>query len=200
MRGLDAGAPDRALERTGLAPVADRAASTLSGGLTQRLSLAQALLGEPELLVMDEPTASLDPRATWEFRGLMGRLRAEGVTVLLCSHRLAEVERVADRVLILNDGRAAAVESLATLRARQIEETRLDVELDEAPRRAIAALERRGIPAGATGERGLRVEARGREAEALEALRAAGVGVRAFEQHRPSLEDLFLDVVAGGVS
>lgn len=121
LRGLPREAVRRALSRTGLEPLATRRASELSGGYTQRLSLAQALLGDPALLVLDEPTASLDPEATWEFRNLVHSLQQEGRTILLCSHLLAEVERVAHRVLILVDGRAAAVESLEALRKRQVE-------------------------------------------------------------------------------
>src|SRR5262249_5402787 len=67
LRGLPGAAVDRALERVGLESFANRRACQLSGGYTQRLSLAQALLGDPGLLVLDEPTASLDPEATWEF-------------------------------------------------------------------------------------------------------------------------------------
>lgn len=120
IRGLPRGATDRALERVGLTHVAGRRASELSGGYTQRLALAQALVGDPALLVLDEPTASLDPEATWEFRTLLGQLQREGKTVVLSSHLLSEVERVADRVLILVDGRQAALERLADLRKRQV--------------------------------------------------------------------------------
>src|SRR6185436_5556626 len=115
LRDLPATAVETALERVGLATLATRRASQLSGGYTQRLSLAQALLGDPALLVLDEPTASLDPEATWEFRTLIEQLRREGKTILLCSHLLSEVERIADRVLILVGGRRAALERVADL-------------------------------------------------------------------------------------
>lgn len=126
IRGLPSAAADRALERVGLTHVAARKASELSGGYTQRLALAQALLGDPALLVLDEPTASLDPEATWEFRTLLGQLQGEGKTVVLSSHLLSEVERVADRVLILVDGRQAALERMADLRKRQLQGTTLE--------------------------------------------------------------------------
>jgi ABC-type multidrug transport system ATPase subunit len=128
LRGLPAHASARALERVGLLDHAARRASELSGGYSQRLSLAQALLGDPELLVLDEPTASLDPEAAWEFRSLVEQLRREGKTVLLCSHLLSEVERIADRVLILVGGRRAALESMHALRARQLRVTRETIE------------------------------------------------------------------------
>jgi Cu-processing system ATP-binding protein len=119
LKGLPGAATRAALDRVRMLDHASRKASELSGGYAQRLSLAQALLGEPDLLVLDEPTASLDPQATWEFRVLLERIQREGKTVLLCSHLLSEVERVADRVMILVDGAAAATHRLEDLLTRQ---------------------------------------------------------------------------------
>ncbi len=199
LRGLPREAVPRALERVRLSSHAARRANELSGGYIQRLSLGQALLGDPALLVLDEPTASLDPEATWEFRSLVEQLQREGKTVLLCSHLLSEVERVADRVLILVEGRRAALERLDDLRARQAGATRLAVELEEPPARAVAALEGRGLAFEVAGDRSLTVEALdGRALEVLEALRSAGVAIHAFELQRPTLEEIFLKVVRGG--
>jgi len=198
LRGLPREAVATALARVGLAAHAGRQASQLSGGFTQRLSLGQALLGDPSLLVLDEPTASLDPEATWEFRTLLEQLRREGKTILLCSHLLAEVERVADRVLILVNGRRAGLERLAALRERQVSATRLIAVLHEAPERAIALLRERGYPVERIDDRTLRLEAtNGQGLAALEALRAADVPVRSFEQQRPTLEEIFLSAVRG---
>ncbi len=197
LRGLGDEAVAGALARVGLAELAARRVSELSGGYTQRLSLAQALLGDPALLVLDEPTASLDPEATWEFRSLLEQLRREGKTILLCSHLLAEVERIADRVLILVGGRRAALERLDDLRRRQMSATRLLIEPKD-PEEAAAALAARGFRFERVGDHAVAIEGEnGRGLEALEALRAAGVGVRAFEQQRPTLEEIFLAVVKG---
>ena len=117
LKGLGDAPVGESLEATGLGPLRARRAGELSGGMTQRLALAQALLGNPDLLILDEPTASLDPEATHEFRALVQRIQAQGRTVLLCSHLLAEVERIADRVLVLVEGRAAATLSLKELRS-----------------------------------------------------------------------------------
>jgi ABC-type multidrug transport system ATPase subunit len=199
LRALPAAAVDRALERVGLAPLAARRATELSGGYTQRLSLAQALLGDPALLVLDEPTASLDPEATWDFRTLLEQLRREGKTILLCSHLLAEVERVADRVLILVAGRRAALEKVSDLRARQVRATRLRVELREPVARAAQVLARGAFAFEVAEPDTVVIEgANGRAFEALETLRLAGVPVRTFEMQRPTLEDVFLEVVKGG--
>jgi ABC-type multidrug transport system ATPase subunit len=199
VRGLERAAVDRALARVGLEAHAARRASELSGGYTQRLSLAQALLGDPALLVLDEPTASLDPEATWEFRTLVQALRHEGRTILLCSHLLSEVERVADRVLILVDGRRAGLERIDELRARQARASRLVIEPAGDPAAARATLLARGLACERGEGRRLTVAtADGDPLAALEALRAAGVALRSFEVERPTLEDLFLAAVHGG--
>jgi len=199
VRQLDRAAVDRALARVGLERHADRRASELSGGYTQRLSLAQALLSDPALLVLDEPTASLDPEATWEFRSLVQRLRHEGKTILLCSHLLAEVERVADRVLILVEGRRAGLERLDDLRERQARASRLAIELAGDPAAACVHLAARGLACEPGEGRRVRVAtADGDPLDALETLRDAGIAIRSFELERPTLEDLFLAAVHGG--
>lgn len=95
---------DRALDRLGLHEHADKRAGELSRGLNQRLGLAQALMADRDLVILDEPTEGLDPLWRVRFRDLVGELRGEGRTVLFASHELAEVERVADRVILLEDG------------------------------------------------------------------------------------------------
>jgi ABC-type multidrug transport system ATPase subunit len=199
LRGLKAASVDRALERVGLIGHRDRLASDLSGGYTQRLSLAQALLSDPALLVLDEPTASLDPEATWEFRTLIEQLRRERKTVVLSSHLLTEVERVADRVLILNEGRRAALESLTELRERQLQASRLRVELAGPAVDAEPILARHGVAFERIGERELVVHAaNGRSLEVLESLRGEGIQLRSFQLQGPTLEEMFLAAVRGG--
>jgi ABC-2 type transport system ATP-binding protein len=137
--------------------------------------------------------------ATSEFRGLLERLQREGKTVLLCSHLLSEVERVADRVLILLDGAAAAVLRLEELRTRQIHDSRLIIESEDDLDAAVAALAAQGIHAGVRRGRGLAIEdASRRGSEAHELLRRLGVTIRTFEVERPSLEEIFLEVVHEG--
>jgi Cu-processing system ATP-binding protein len=199
LRGLPRAAVGRALERVGLSGHASRRASELSGGYTQRLSLAQALLSDPALLVLDEPTASLDPEATWEFRSLLEQLRREHKTVILSSHLLSEVERVADRVLILLDGRRAALERLADLRERQLQASRLLIELREPADGAEQILRRERLSFETVGPRELVVQAtNGRSLDVLETLRGSGVALRSFQLQGPTLEEMFLSVVRGG--
>ena len=100
---------DAVIERMGLASHADREVRTLSRGLNQRLGLAQALLAERELVVLDEPTEGLDPLWRVRFRAIVAELRDEGRTVLMASHDLGEVERLASRVVLLEAGRVRSV-------------------------------------------------------------------------------------------
>jgi ABC-2 type transport system ATP-binding protein len=102
------GRVEEVLELVGLAEAADRRAGTFSLGMGQRLSLATALLGDPRLLILDEPTNGLDPAGIRWLRGLMRALADEGRTVLLSSHALAEVAQTVDEVLILDRGRLRA--------------------------------------------------------------------------------------------
>ena len=97
----------KAVERCGLGEMLDRAVDNLSKGFRQRLGLAQAILHEPQLLVLDEPTTGLDPNQILEIRRLIRELR-EGRTIILSTHILQEVEAVCDRVLIMNQGRIVA--------------------------------------------------------------------------------------------
>ncbi len=107
--------PDELLELLGLAEAADRRYKLLSGGEKQRLSLALALVGRPELLILDEPTAGMDPAAKAVVRSLISDLRSAGRTILLTTHELADVERLADRVVVMDRGRVVAAGTPAEL-------------------------------------------------------------------------------------
>lgn len=107
--------PKALLSLMGLERVATTRVKRLSGGERQRLALALALVGDPEVLVLDEPTAGMDPEAKHDTRNLVHRLRDEGRAVLLTTHDLTDVERLADRVAILHHGRIVADGSVAAL-------------------------------------------------------------------------------------
>jgi len=104
------------LDRVGLGSAASRRVGTYSKGMRQRLGLAQALLGEPRVLLLDEPTTGLDPEVRQSFYGIIGELRDRGATVLLSSHALTELEDRAERVIIMNRGVMVANGSLERLR------------------------------------------------------------------------------------
>ncbi len=94
-----------ALARVRLSDVADKRVATFSRGMRQRLGLAEIIVKQAEIAILDEPTSGLDPQATLEFLGLIDELKAEGVTVLLSSHMLDQVQRVCDRVALFQSGR-----------------------------------------------------------------------------------------------
>lgn len=104
-RGKRRSDADAVLERFGLAEVGRRPARLLSGGQQQQLALARAVALRPELLFLDEPSSNLDPGATRQFEDLLGRLRAEGMTLVMSTHDLGQARRLADRVLFLHRGR-----------------------------------------------------------------------------------------------
>jgi ABC-2 type transport system ATP-binding protein len=108
-------AVDKTLARLDLQAVAQRIVGRLSKGVRQRVGLAQAIVHDPRLLVLDEPSSGLDPAQRVEFRLLLKSLAAGDTTVLLSSHILSEVEAVCDRVLIVHEGRLVGEESIASL-------------------------------------------------------------------------------------
>lgn len=118
LKRLNTGCLHDLLERVGLAAAADRRARTYSKGMRQRLGLAQALLGNPRLLLLDEPTIGLDPVATRDFFQMLDALRGAGVTILLSSHALPGIETHIDRAAILGHGRLLALGNLDSLRAQ----------------------------------------------------------------------------------
>lgn len=109
--------PDRLLERVGLGAVADRRIGALSGGMVRLLGVAQALAGAPPVVALDEPASSLDPAMSERVFDVAGDIAEEGRAVMLCSHDLALVERVADAVIVLDRGEVVATGSPDALRA-----------------------------------------------------------------------------------
>ncbi|MGM0782641.1 MAG: ATP-binding cassette domain-containing protein [Pseudomonadota bacterium] len=116
LKRVDLRRVDALLERVGLSHAMHRRVKTYSKGMRQRLGLAQALLGEPRLMLLDEPTVGLDPMATRDFYMLVDELRGKGVSVVLCSHVLPGVERHIDRAAILGQGRLLASGTIDELR------------------------------------------------------------------------------------
>jgi ABC-2 type transport system ATP-binding protein len=131
-------AADEAIERCGLREVARRHTGKLSKGFRQRLGLAQAVLGNPKVLVLDEPTVGLDPVQTVEMRELIRNL--EGCTVLLSTHLLAEASLVCRRIIILNRGRLVAEDTPAGLAQRLDRVGQVVVHVDCPPREVESAL------------------------------------------------------------
>ncbi len=199
--GLLAGLTDRdridgVLGEVGLAPAADDAVGTYSQGMRQRLGIAQALLAEPDLVLLDEPTNGLDPHGVHEMRRLIGRLNRErGTTFLISSHDLNELEQVAGRVAILRQGRLVVTGAVAEILAG--ETGALLAEVDD-PARAVAALSPDLAAGPDTRPDTVRVRA-GPEAapRVAERLVRAGIALRGLRHERATLEDYFLRVTEG---
>ena len=191
------------LADVGLAGDADTWYEALSGGQKRRACVGTALVNDPELLVLDEPTTGIDPNGRRDLWRLVERLADGGTTVLLTTHYMAEAEALADRVGLLADGELVALGSPAELVERHGGDSRLVVEADDEgrARRALEDADYRLLP----DERGVAVPAGPREIPAVvETLEAAGVGYEGLVWRQPSLEDVYValtgtDVGAGGV-
>jgi len=110
---------EQLIEMVGLARAGKRPVGTYSKGMARRIGLAQALINDPDLLILDEPTTGLDPIGTRQIKDVITTLAARGKTILLCSHLLADVEDVCDRVAIMYGGKRQALDSLSGLLERQ---------------------------------------------------------------------------------
>jgi ABC-2 type transport system ATP-binding protein len=194
-----------AIEQAGLTEVRTRQIGTLSKGFRQRVGLALALVGNPPALLLDEPTAGLDPEQSAETRRLIRRLGA-AQAVLVSSHALAEVEAMCDRVVILHRGRVLTAEPPARLAARLRPSSRVDVEA-AAPAEALATalaavpgVRRVDLISQSNGHSRCRVEIEpGRDARAALAARvtASGWGLLTLAPVETSLEESFLALVGG---
>jgi ABC-2 type transport system ATP-binding protein len=197
--------PDELLEIVGLSDVATTRYKVLSGGQKQRLGLALALVGRPELVVLDEPTAGMDPAAKAATRTLIGELGAAGVTVLLTTHDLADVERVADRLALIDRGRLVALGSPAELSAGSEPRLRfsLSTPLAGPDREALALRVADGAPHGALVDDGggrYRIDGIAPDPALIERLAAwcaeRGVLLTELETRGGSLEDRYLELLA----
>ncbi len=197
---------DDVLRDVGLADDADAWYETLSGGQQRRTCVATAIVNDPDLLFLDEPTTGIDPAGRRSIHRLIERLAGGGTTVFLTSHAMDEVERLADRAALLSDGAVVAVGPPAELIAEHGGEPRLEVTLDgsadettvESVEAAVAERVSDGritdgdtVETTADGLRilGVRPEAIG---EVVDALDAAGVAFESLAWTEPSLEDVYL--------
>ncbi len=184
-------AADALLEQVGLTDAARRRIRTYSKGMRQRLGLAQALLGEPRVLLLDEPTSGLDPTLRRAFFEIILERRRQGATVIISSHVLTEIEARTDRVAILSHGRLAAAGTLEDLSTA----IRLSSRIRMASTGTADAL------AGALGSAGELVSVNGRWVELvctpdqrvalLQRLQCGALPVADMEISRPSLDDIY---------
>ena len=192
--GADKAQIDRTLDIVRLQDAADRQVHEYSTGMQQRLGLALALLNEPELLILDEPTNGLDPAGIHEMRELITRLPGEyGVTVFLSSHLLAEVEQVATHIGIIQKGKLRFQGKLESLHAHLEEHVVLGVDQVD---RARYLLRQAGWAVRGNGGHRLTVAANGPSDAAMINARWVGQGVNVYHLslEQPTLEDIFLNL------
>ncbi|WP_435097570.1 ABC transporter ATP-binding protein [Halorubrum sp. N11] len=196
--------PDALLDRVGLLNDADRTAGGYSKGMRQRLALAMALSGDPDLLILDEPSSGLDPAGAKEMREIVRAEADRGATVFFSSHILEQVEAVCDRVGILREGELVAEDSVEGLREAVGGEETLEIAIgggdangaSDAAVNAVRALD--GVSRVDRDGDALVVScADGAKTRVIGALEDAGVAVADFHTREASLEDLFLAYTEG---
>lgn len=175
---------------------ADRRIGEFSGGMVQRLGLAVACLPDSPVLMLDEPTVSLDPEGALQFREFLGGLKKEGKTIVFSSHMLADVESLADRVAILVDGKLVALDSVASLREQLASQSRMRIIgrnitplcLQEIAKCGAQQCEQQGdtliIKANADDRLPI-----------LDAIRKSGASVSRFSTEELSLEDVYVQFI-----
>jgi ABC-2 type transport system ATP-binding protein len=179
------------LDFVGLGADADRKAGDYSKGMRQRLALAAAMLGDPELLILDEPLDGLDPGGQLAFRARLKELTAEGRTVIVSSHDLGDVEALADYVVVIDEGRLVTQGPLEDL----LGEPGMHVSVAD-PARAAEVLARAGLTSTVDSDQSLVVDS-GDGAAIIRALTNAGIYPSEVRQARSTLEARFMDITRG---
>jgi len=186
----------KALERANFNGFADQLISQFSGGMVQRLGIAVAFLAEAPLLMLDEPTISLDPEGAIQLKQLIVSLKSEGRTIVFSTHMLSDVDQLADRVAILVGGRLVALESVEALRQARAGSSRLRLTLANPQQRFSAA----ALSAGATeawleGQVLVVCSTPEHHLPVVRAIESAGAVVERFSNEEPSLEAVYLRYV-----
>jgi ABC-2 type transport system ATP-binding protein len=186
------------LDDVGLADAADTHYENLSGGQQRRTCVATALINDPDLLVLDEPTTGIDPAGRQSLWDLLDGLADRGVTILLTTHYMAEAHRLADRVGLLADGRIVALDSPERLVAEHGGDSQLlvDGEFDEATLSAVDYPAEMGLRNGRLVVYGVRPESIGGVVAELD---SAGVAYDSLTWKQPDLEDVYLELTGTGV-
>jgi len=188
--------PIEVLDRVGIREDADRKASDYSKGMAQRLVLGMALVGQPDLLILDEPSTGLDPNGAAEMRRILREENERGATVFFSSHILEQVEAVCDRVGILQDGELVAVDTIEGLRQSLGGGTKLVITVDGMENGTIEDIRAvEGVETAVTdGDSTIEVTCTNdAKMDILVELHGAGVDVVNFRTEEASLEDMFIE-------
>jgi len=182
------------LREVGLGDHATRKVGGYSKGMTQRLGIAQAMIGKPPVLILDEPTSGLDPRGAWEIRKKIRELNREGITIFLSSHILSEVQEVSHRVGILHHGTLMALDTVEKLSKKLDLQPKLQIELQEVKSNIVSHIKKiKGVRDAKIRDNLLEVQCDPRvKAQIITALEEIEVGITNFTTVEPSLEEVFL--------
>jgi len=183
---------DALMDLTNLTDKADAQFNTLSGGLKQRLGIAAALVNDPEVVFLDEPTTGLDPHARRQVWDVLKGLKKRGKTVFLTTHYLEEAELLADTVAIISRGRIVAIDSPARLTEQNAEKAQLTLESIDAS--ALGLIRKMGFVPTRTGDGNVQVPVAGAEdvRAILEEMHRAGLALPGLDVRKPNLEAVFL--------
>jgi Cu-processing system ATP-binding protein len=198
LRALDAERGATVLKFASLNGAGERAVGTYSGGMVQRLGLAVAMLPDADALLLDEPTAALDPEGLQAFYALVADRRSPVQSVLFTSHQVGDVERLADRIVVMASGHVAGEYTREALRAWRAAHGTMRVRVDRAPDQILPAVQRVAPQAVVDGDE-LRVPgSAASRAAVLDAIRASGAGVTGLVAEDGRLETLYAELVARG--
>jgi Cu-processing system ATP-binding protein len=197
LRGVAVDATDRVMAFASLNGAGKRAVGTYSGGMTQRLGLAVAMLPDADVLLLDEPTAALDPAGLSAFYGLIEARRTTGRTVFFSSHQMGDVERLADLIVVLIEGTLSATLTSGELAARLSERGMLRVRL-ASPGEEMLARVREVAPETQWEADGLLISgSTAARLAALDAIRAAGGQIEGLSAQEGRLDDFYRSLVGG---
>ncbi|MCI0387545.1 MAG: ABC transporter ATP-binding protein [Acidobacteria bacterium] len=175
----------------------DKPVSKFSGGMVQRLGLAVACLPDAPVLILDEPTISLDPEGAIRFREFLATLKRDGKTIVFSSHVLADVEQLADRVAVMVGGKLAALESVEALREGLMNGCRMRVVLEQPCQRWIETVRSAGAETASLEGNSLVITSRPEDRlRILRAIEAGGGHIARFATEEQSLEDIYLKYIA----
>jgi Cu-processing system ATP-binding protein len=196
LRGVTGARAREVMKATGLNGAGGRAVGTYSGGMIQRLGLAVAMLPASPVLLLDEPTAALDPDGLCAFYGVIDSRRVDGQTVLFSSHQMGDVERLADRFIVLVGGRLVAALTARELAARLADRGVMKVAIDALPEDLLKRVRERAPRAlWAAGQLIVPAPAASRLA-VLDLVRASGAAIRGLTAEEGRLDGLYRELVA----
>lgn len=193
LRGINSASLEKVLTTVGIIEQRNKKVGALSGGMLQRLALAQAIISDPPILMLDEPTISLDAEGRITFKKLIREEKSKGKTILLSSHILSYIEELADRIAILVHGKLVALDTLGGLRNKLRLSSILEIVIEKVDPHVIKLVEDLGARSTEIRGRNLRcVVSPGDKTTVIRTLIENGLNILDFWTEDPSLEEIFI--------